>query len=65
MNKTEIQNMILTPKEVADILKISRNKAYELFRRESFPAFRIGKQYRIRQDRFLTWLDSDDAKDVA
>lgn len=59
------ESLVLTPREVANILKISRNKAYELFHRKNFPAIRIGKQFRVRQDRFLSWLDSDDAKDVA
>lgn len=56
---------VLTPRDVAEILKISRNKTYELFHRQNFPGFRIGKQYRIRHDKFLLWMDSDDAKDIA
>lgn len=43
--------------EVAEILGIGRNTAYNLFHREDFPARRIGKSFRISRDAFRRWLE--------
>ena len=52
---------MLSPADVAEILGISRNTAYEVIHSKSFPAFRAGKQYRVSREHFLTWLDSEKA----
>ena len=66
MSKKRVTNpdtlpMVLTPLDIADILGISRNKAYEYMHREGFPVFKVGKQYRISKKKFLVWLDGDNA----
>ena len=43
----ESLSMVLTPLDIAAVLGISRNTAYELVHSKDFPAFRVGKQYRI------------------
>ena len=53
--------LVLSPADVAEILGISRNTAYEVIHSKGFPAFRVGKQYRVSRERFLTWLDSETA----
>ena len=53
--------LVLTPMDIAAVLRISRNTAYEVIHSEGFPAFRVGKQYRVSRERFLTWLDSETA----
>lgn len=53
--------LVLTPMDIAAVLGISRNTAYEVIHSEGFPAFRVGKQYRVSWERFLTWLDSETA----
>lgn len=57
----ESLSMVLTPLDIADILGVSRNTAYELVHSKDFPAFRVGKQYRVSKTRFLAWLDGDNA----
>lgn len=52
--------LVLTPSDIADILALSRNTTYELIHSETFPAFRVGKQYRVSKDKFLAWLDEAD-----
>lgn len=50
MNAVEISGedmVILTPKELADRLKIGRDKAYALIKSSSFPSIQIGGRYRI------------------
>ena len=54
-------SMVLTPLDIAAVLGISRNTAYELVHSKDFPAFRVGKQYRISKTRFLAWLDGESA----
>jgi putative molybdopterin biosynthesis protein len=38
---------VLTPQEVADILKITKNTVYELIKREELNAYRVGKKVRV------------------
>ena len=47
----------LTPKDVQEILKISRNNVYALFNSEDFPAVRIGKQFRVSEKAFDEYLE--------
>lgn len=46
----DVENEYLTPKEVMNLLYIGRNTFYKLVNSGELPAFRIGKQWRIRQD---------------
>lgn len=48
--------LVMTPADVQKILGISKNTCYEVFRSKNFPAFRIGKQFRVRQDKFWDWV---------
>lgn len=59
--EAEALPLVLTPMDVATVLGISRNTAYELIHSEEFPAFRVGKQYRISRDRFIAWLNGEAA----
>ena len=59
--KVEELPLVLTPMDIAAVLGISRNTAYEVIHSEGFPAFRVGKQYRVSRERFLTWLDGEEA----
>ena len=49
-NLEDVENEYLTPKEVMNLLYIGRNTFYKLVNSGELPAFRIGKQWRIRQD---------------
>lgn len=60
-SKADMLPLVLTPLDIAEILGISRNTAYELIHSDGFPIFRVGKQYRIGRKQFLTWLDSQAA----
>ena len=55
--KVEELPLVLTPMDIAAVLGISRNTAYELIHSEDFPILRVGKQYRVSRKRFLTWLE--------
>lgn len=41
------ENSVLTPEEVADILKIAKNTVYELIKRGELNAYKVGKKFRI------------------
>ncbi len=46
----------LTPREVADILRIGENSAYSLLKKAPFPVLRISRQIiRIPREPFMTW----------
>ena len=59
--EAEALPLVLTPMDVAAVLAISRNTAYELIHSEKFPAFRVGKQYRISRERSVAWLNGEAA----
>ena len=50
------EGKILTPKEIAKILKISMDKTYELIQSPGFPKIKIGRQYRISEEEFNKWI---------
>lgn len=45
-------------KDIQEILKISKNAAYELIKSAPFPIIRIGNTYRIAKEGFDKWLNS-------
>lgn len=54
-----------TTKDIQDILKIGRDKAYTLMRSASFPSIKIGGQYLVSKDSFLAWIQRYEYKSVA
>ncbi len=46
------------PSDVANILGISRNKAYALVNQPGFPKYRIGRRIVISKKHFLEWMDN-------
>lgn len=46
------------PAELASILGISRNKAYELVNRADFPKYRVGRKIIISKRHFVAWMDT-------
>ena len=52
---------VLLPQDVGAILGISRNTTYQLLHSENFPAFRIGKLYRIPYDESQLWMKAQTA----
>lgn len=49
-------NILITVQEMAEILKISRSKAYELIKDKTFPIIKIGKCIRINKEQLFKWL---------
>lgn len=46
------------PTELATILGLSRNKAYELVNMPDFPKYRVGKKIIISKKHFAIWMDT-------
>ena len=49
---------VLTFKELQSVLKIGRNKCYELLQNEIIPSIRIGKNYRIPKINVIKYLQN-------
>ena len=49
--------LVLNVMDVAAVLGISRNTAYELLHSKGFPVVEVGKQYRVPKARFIEWLN--------
>ena len=56
MKETKASTKMLTVKDVQEILKIGRNRAYDIFAKEDFPGILIGKKYVIEETAFANWL---------
>jgi len=50
------ENDLLTVLEMADVLKISRSKAYEIIKEKTFPIIKIGRCIRISKKELFNWL---------
>jgi excisionase family DNA binding protein len=48
----------LLPSEVAEILRVSRARVYELIRTGRLPAIRLGRQVRICEDKLNNLLNA-------
>lgn len=57
-------NELLTVMEMANFLKISRTKAYELIKRNDFPFIKIDKSIRINRNELLKWLNIQSNSDT-
>lgn len=47
---SESPTEFLTVNEAAEILRVSRDTVFSLIRSGKLPAFKVGKQFRIRRD---------------
>ena len=48
----------LTPLEVAEILKITKNTVYELVKRGEIPAYKVGRKLRIDKEDVENYINS-------
>ncbi len=53
--------LVLTPMDIAAVLGISRNTAYEVIHSKGFPVIKIGRQYRVSSELFIRWLHAQGA----
>lgn len=54
-----MEKFLLTPRDVAKTLGISRGKCYELFRRPDVPVLKLGKCMFISRDALTEWVKSN------
>lgn len=52
-----IENNLITVLEMANLLRISRSKAYQLIKDTTFPTIKIGKCIRIDKNKLSEWLN--------
>lgn len=48
---------LLTPREVAEVMRVSTMTVYRLIKSGELPAIRVGKHLRIRGNDVVTFLD--------
>ena len=48
----------LCASDIAEVLSISRSKAYELLNSTGFPTISIGRRMVVPRDKFLAWIDA-------
>lgn len=54
-----MERLVLTPQETANLLGISRSKAYELLAAGELPSVRIGRAVRVPVEGLHRWIDKN------
>jgi excisionase family DNA binding protein len=49
--------LVLKVEQVAQILGVSKRRAYEIMDLKSFPLLKVGRSKRVSRDSFFQWLD--------
>ena len=57
MNQQQDYPLILTAEDIANILMINKNKAYELMKQKGFPTITMGRLKRVNRDSFFKWIE--------
>ena len=55
---------ILTPKDVAKILRIGNNSVYELLNSGAIPNFRIGRKHKVRKIDLINYINNQINKPI-
>lgn len=60
MRTKDIENLpyMLNAEEVADILGIARNSAYNLMHTEGFPTIHIGRRMVVPKEKLFQWIEN-------
>lgn len=61
MKKLEEYPPILTADDIAEYLRISKSRAYELMSLKSFPLLKgLGRSKRVNRESFRVWLENQE-----
>lgn len=55
---------MLTPREIADILKISYHKALDFIKYSGIDYIKVGSRYRVSKEKFFAFINSKGKKIV-
>jgi excisionase family DNA binding protein len=55
---------IITPEEVAEYLRVTRQTIYNLIWRKEIPAYKVGTHWRLKKDEVESWLKTKTEKDT-
>lgn len=57
---------LLTLTETAELMQVSKLTLHRMLRRNELPAFKIGRQWRVRESELTKWiLGRENAPDIA
>lgn len=59
MNSRENLSMMLSANDL-QAMGLTRTMVYSLFKREDFPAVKIGKRMFVQRDKFFVWLEKQE-----
>lgn len=59
-----MEKIVLNAYDIAHILEIGLNSAYNLMHREGFPALRVGKKWLVPREAFMRWLNEQAGKEA-
>ncbi len=60
----EEANMLLTVKDLQELLKVGRDTAYSLMRATNFPSMKLGGRYYVTREALQKWLERSEYKQI-
>ena len=60
----DIECNYITPKQIGEHLQIGKDKVYALCQLDGFPAIKIGKSYRINENKYIKWLEKHEGTTI-
>ena len=48
----------LTTEDIQEILQLNSRQARALMRTKGFPSIKIGREYRVEEDSFTSWIEN-------
>jgi len=58
MNNSQDELRLLTLKDAAENLQISKRTLLRMIQKKDVPAFKVGGQWRIRESQFRKWVEN-------
>ena len=55
-NDLEAVVRLLTLRETAELLRVSRRTLQRMIDRKKLPVFRVGRQWRVRESELIEWI---------
>lgn len=57
--------LVIGPEQVAKVMGVGKNVAYELFHSKGFPSMKVGRRWLVGRDAFKNWLEMANSKQSA
>lgn len=58
--RESIMDKVLIPKEVAELMRWGMTTTMNVFHRDDFPSYRVGRRLYVRESQLIKWVESQE-----